>query len=103
MELKWAYSWAHAGRKCESNDEFIVGPSPVAYSEDHRVPRQLDQVGIDKIVEQFKEAALRAYKAGFDMIELHGAHGYLINEFLSPCLIRELMSTVEVEKIESDS
>jgi NADPH2 dehydrogenase len=81
---KMGIQLAHAGRKCESNDEFIVGPSPVAYSEDYRVPRQLDQVGIDKIVEQFKEAALRAYKAGFDMIELHGAHGYLINEFLSP-------------------
>lgn len=75
---------AHAGRKCESNDEFIVAPSPIPYSEDYRVPRELSKEDIYIIIEQFKNAARRADKAGFDMIEIHGAHGYLINEFLSP-------------------
>ncbi len=75
---------AHAGRKCESNDEFIVAPSPIRYSEDYRVPRELTKEEIAKIVLQFKDAARRANEAGFDIIEIHGAHGYLINEFLSP-------------------
>lgn len=75
---------AHAGRKCESNDEFIVAPSPIEFSDEYRIPRELDKEGIKKIVNQFKDAAKRAHEAGFDMIEIHGAHGYLINEFLSP-------------------
>lgn len=75
---------AHAGRKCESNDEFIVAPSPIGFSEDYRVPRELTKEGISKIVELFKHAARRANQAGFDIIEIHGAHGYLIHQFLSP-------------------
>ncbi len=75
---------AHAGRKCESNDEFIVAPSPIRFSEDYRIPRELTKEGISKIVELFKDAARRANQAGFDMIEIHGAHGYLIHQFLSP-------------------
>ncbi len=75
---------AHAGRKCESNDEFIVAPSPLRFSDEYRVPRELSKDGIKEIVSQFKDAARRANEAGFDMIEIHGAHGYLINEFLSP-------------------
>lgn len=81
---KMGIQLAHAGRKCQSNDNFIVGPSPIRYSEDYRIPRELDKEGIKKIVGQFKDATKRADLAGFDTIELHGAHGYLINEFLSP-------------------
>ncbi len=81
---KMGIQLAHAGRKCESNDDFIVGPSPIRFSDDYRIPRELDKEGIQRIVQQFKEAARRAELAGFDTIELHGAHGYLINEFLSP-------------------
>lgn len=81
---KMGIQLAHAGRKCESNDDFIVGPSPIRFSDDYRIPRELDKEGIQRIVQQFKEAARRVELAGFDTIELHGAHGYLINEFLSP-------------------
>lgn len=75
---------AHAGRKCESDDEYIVAPSPIPYSDDYRWPKKLSKEEIKEIVNQFKAAAERAEKAGFDLIEIHGAHGYLISEFLSP-------------------
>lgn len=75
---------SHAGRKCESDDEYIVGPSAIRYSMDYRKPRELSKDDIKEIVDQFKQAARRANEAGFDTIEIHGAHGYLISEFLSP-------------------
>ncbi|WFA08104.1 NADPH dehydrogenase NamA [Tissierella sp. Yu-01] len=81
---KMGIQLAHAGRKCESNDEFIVAPSPIEFSDEYRIPMELDNDGIKEIVGQFKDAAKRADAAGFHMIEIHGAHGYLINEFLSP-------------------
>jgi 2,4-dienoyl-CoA reductase-like NADH-dependent reductase (Old Yellow Enzyme family) len=90
---------AHAGRKAshqqpwtggkqvpsdESNGWKSYAPSPVAFIESEEAPLELDKAGIEKIKADFKAAAARAVKAGFDVIELHGAHGYLINEFLSP-------------------
>lgn len=81
---KIAIQLAHAGRKCTSNDEYIVAPSPLRFSEEYRVPRELTVEEIKGLVKSFRDAALRAYKAGFDAIEIHGAHGYLIHEFLSP-------------------
>lgn len=75
---------SHAGRKCQSDDEYIVAPSPIQHSKDYRTPRELSKDDIRVIIHEFKEAARRAYKAGFDTIEIHGAHGYLISEFLSP-------------------
>jgi len=75
----------HAGRKCGVKDaEFIVAPSPVAYSDHYQTPKELSIEEIKQIVTDFKDAAIRAQKAGYDVIELHGAHGYLINQFLSP-------------------
>lgn len=81
---KIAIQLAHAGRKCESNDEYIVAPSPIRFSEKYRLPRELSVEEIKDLVNSFKDAAIRADKAGFDAIEIHGAHGYLIHEFLSP-------------------
>ena len=89
---------AHAGRKASvtepwNGDKLIpvteggwktFGPSPVAFSEEKDTPVELTQEGIEKIVADFKSAASRALLAGFKVIELHGAHGYLINEFMSP-------------------
>jgi 2,4-dienoyl-CoA reductase-like NADH-dependent reductase (Old Yellow Enzyme family) len=60
-----------------------VAPSPVAF-EGFAVPAALDTEGIERIVEAFRTAARRALDAGFDVIELHGAHGYLVHQFLSP-------------------
>ncbi len=75
---------AHAGRKCTSSDEYIVAPSAIRFSEEYREPRELSIAEIKEIVLAFKEAARRSNEAGFDSIEIHGAHGYLIHEFLSP-------------------
>lgn len=75
---------AHAGRKSDSGDEYIVAPSPIRHSSEYQEPKELSKLDIKELIESFKESAKRADKAGFDMIEIHAAHGYLIHEFLSP-------------------
>jgi NADPH2 dehydrogenase len=75
---------AHAGRKSEVMSEPSIAPSAIAFSEKYRVPVEMSVEDIKAVVNSFREGALRAFKAGFDIIEIHGAHGYLINEFLSP-------------------
>jgi 2,4-dienoyl-CoA reductase-like NADH-dependent reductase (Old Yellow Enzyme family) len=61
-----------------------VGPSAIAFNEKYATPRDLDQAGIDAVVAAFRAAAQRAERAGFDVVEIHAAHGYLLHEFLSP-------------------
>ncbi|PWK11622.1 NADPH dehydrogenase NamA [Tumebacillus permanentifrigoris] len=74
---------AHAGVKAET-DEPNVAPSALTHFPRYTVPQELSVAEIGEIVEKFKAAAVRAVQAGFDTVELHGAHGYLLNEFLSP-------------------
>jgi NADPH2 dehydrogenase len=74
----------HAGRKCEAESEKIIAPSPIAFNEEYRVPAEMTKEDIKAVVAAFKAAAQRAKQAGYDVLEIHGAHGYLINEFLSP-------------------
>jgi 2,4-dienoyl-CoA reductase-like NADH-dependent reductase (Old Yellow Enzyme family) len=90
---------AHAGRKAStqqpwvgnrvlSTDEGgfrpIVAPSAIPFRPDDPRPDELDAAGIARIVKAFGDAAERALRAGFRVIELHAAHGYLLHEFLSP-------------------
>lgn len=80
---------AHAGRKAWSAErgfgpETPVAPSAVAYNDASNTPHALTLDEIDALVERWKTAAQRAEAVGFDVIEIHGAHGYLIHEFLSP-------------------
>lgn len=75
---------AHAGRKCEVKSEKIIAPSPLAFDDSYPTPREMTKEDIETVINSFKEGARRANEAGFDTIEIHGAHGYLINEFLSP-------------------
>lgn len=74
----------HAGRKCDSASDQPVAPSAIAVDDDYRVPEALSLEGIQEVVAAFGRAAARAQAAGYDLIEIHGAHGYLIHEFLSP-------------------
>src|SRR3954471_4601421 len=90
---------AHAGRKAstrrpweptgtvppaEGGWENVVAPSAVAFAENYPAPHSLTIDGIKQVVEAFAAAARRACDAGFRVIEIHAAHGYLIHEFLSP-------------------
>lgn len=90
---------AHAGRKASTHPAWgthgrgtlsaaeggwvTVAPSPVAFTGYHE-PIELDQAGVDQVVADFASAARRAVAAGFDVIEIHAAHGYLLHQFLSP-------------------
>ncbi|TXF74891.1 NADPH dehydrogenase NamA [Chryseobacterium sp.] len=92
-ESKIGIQLAHAGRKGSTwNGKQIsleegwktVAPSPIPYEESERIPHELTVEEIRDLVKSFKVAAKRAIDAGFDLIELHAAHGYLIHQFLSP-------------------
>ncbi|MDU5111837.1 MAG: NADH:flavin oxidoreductase/NADH oxidase, partial [Clostridium sp.] len=80
---KVAIQIAHAGRKA-IDAEVPVAPSPIAFDESYKTPRELTTEEVKEMVEKFRLAVRRAVKAGFDTIEIHGAHGYLIHEFHSP-------------------
>jgi 2,4-dienoyl-CoA reductase-like NADH-dependent reductase (Old Yellow Enzyme family) len=89
---------AHAGRKASRHVPWeggkwlqanegawqTVSASPLAFAEGEPVPKELSWEEIKEIIQDFKHAALRAREAGFKVIEIHAAHGYLIHEFLSP-------------------
>ncbi|MCO5945665.1 NADPH dehydrogenase NamA [Mucilaginibacter flavidus] len=81
-ELPWlGNAWLAPG---QLNGWQTVAPSPVPFAATEDAPLELDKAGIEKVKADFKAAAARALAAGFKVIEIHGAHGYLINEFLSP-------------------
>ena len=73
----------HAGRKADIEGP-IIAPSAIAFSDRYQIPQEMTRDQIEKTILQFKEGVLKAKEAGFDIIELHGAHGYLISQFLSP-------------------
>lgn len=74
----------HAGRKAKVGFGRVVAPSELAFNETYRTPEAMTEQDIKEAVERFRQAAVRAQEAGYDVLELHGAHGYLINQFLSP-------------------
>ena len=77
-----AIQLAHAGRKAD--DPEAVAPSALAYSEKSFMPREMTAHDLDAVIRGFREAAQRAAAAGFQAVEIHAAHGYLLHEFLSP-------------------
>ncbi|KAJ2720886.1 hypothetical protein GGI07_004331 [Coemansia sp. Benny D115] len=62
----------------------VYAPSAIAYDESHYTPKEITIEQIEEVQQAFVDAAVRADKAGFDVIELHSAHGYLLQEFISP-------------------
>ena len=92
-ESKIGIQLAHAGRKGSTwNGKQIsieegwetVAPSPIPFADDERIPHELTNAEVKSLVKNFQEAAKRAINAGFDLIEIHAAHGYLLHQFLSP-------------------
>lgn len=76
----------HAGRQANSNvcGAQPVGPSAIPHSKEFEVPRELGKDEIEELVEAFSSAAQRAVEARFNAVEVHGAHGFLLNQFMSP-------------------
>jgi 2,4-dienoyl-CoA reductase-like NADH-dependent reductase (Old Yellow Enzyme family) len=89
---------AHAGRKASTAAPWdggkkvdpadggweVIAPSAIPFSDDYPSPRAMTTADIEKVVADFVAAAERAVRAGFQVIEVHAAHGYLLHEFLSP-------------------
>lgn len=89
---------AHAGRKASTDAPWRGGgplppgeqcwqplaPSAIPYDSDYQVPLELTAADLDEIEEQFRSATRRAIESGFQVVEIHMAHGYLLHEFLSP-------------------
>ena len=79
-----AIQLAHAGRKSGVNQSQAIAPTAIRFSQDYPEPNAMSLTDIQTVILSFKHAARRAQEAGFDGIEIHGAHGYLINQFISP-------------------
>ena len=62
----------------------VIGPSPVAWSPANQVPREMTRDDMDRVRDEFVRAAAMAARAGFDLLELHCAHGYLLSAFITP-------------------
>lgn len=89
---------AHAGRKASRSAPWngnkllaphergwhTVAPSAIAFAAGETPPLALDKAGIEKVVNDFASATARAVKAGYELLEIHAAHGYLLHQFLSP-------------------
>lgn len=89
---------AHAGRKASAASPWNGGrkvandnggwetfaPSAIAYHDNETAPIALDKNGIQKVISDFKSATKRALEAGYQVLEIHGAHGYLLHQFMSP-------------------
>ena len=96
-DARIAVQLAHAGRKASCHVSWegggplppdraweIIAASAIPFSPDSQVPKQMNRDDMDRIVEAFAQGARWADEAGFDMIEIHGAHGYLLSTFISP-------------------
>ena len=75
---------AHCGSQRVIGAGKVLAPSPIAWGEGKPVPREMDEDDIEQVLVAFAAAAGRLAVAGFDLVELQGAHGYLINTFISP-------------------
>ena len=93
-----AIQLAHAGRKASTYAPWkgrgavreqeggwqTIAPSPISFADNYPLPKEMSRQEIQNVIEQFKSAAERSIGAGFELVELHFAHGYLVHEFFSP-------------------
>lgn len=97
--MPFAIQLAHAGRKASTDKPWAgkgqfkpneahgwqtVSASDIPFQADEHPPKALSQLEIEQVIADFAESAKRAVEAGFDLIELHAAHGYLLHQFMSP-------------------
>ncbi|KUJ12348.1 FMN-linked oxidoreductase, partial [Mollisia scopiformis] len=80
----WLSAGAVAGEDVNGWPKNVKAPSAVPYNEDHATPIEMSERDIEDVKKAWGEAVKRAVRAGFDVIEIHNAHGYLLHEFLSP-------------------
>jgi 2,4-dienoyl-CoA reductase-like NADH-dependent reductase (Old Yellow Enzyme family) len=95
----WGAQLAHAGRKASTARPWegggpldpgaggwtpIVAPSALPFDEGYQTPAELDEAGIERVINGFRDAARRALDAGMQIVEVHAAHGYLLHQFMSP-------------------
>jgi 2,4-dienoyl-CoA reductase-like NADH-dependent reductase (Old Yellow Enzyme family) len=77
--------WEGSGRVELADGGWIpIAPSPLPFSSEYHLPREMTKADIQRVTQEFVQAAQYSLNAGFDIVELHAAHGYLIHEFLSP-------------------
>jgi anthraniloyl-CoA monooxygenase len=76
--------WEGANEPLEEGNWPVIGPSAVPYSPKNQVPRPMDRSDMDRVVAEFERATRMAKEAGFDLLEIHAAHGYLLSAFLTP-------------------
>src|SRR4029079_10827080 len=93
-----AIQLAHAGRKASTNLPWLgheplgperggwqtIAPSPIPFDDGYAIPREMSADDIDASVVHFSDATVYSLHGGFEVVEIHMAHGYLLNEFLSP-------------------
>jgi anthraniloyl-CoA monooxygenase len=75
--------WEDADAPLLEDNWPVIGPSPVAWSPRNQVPREMTRTDMDTVRDEFVRAAIMAARAGFDLLELHCAHGYLLSAFIS--------------------
>ncbi|WP_170552687.1 bifunctional salicylyl-CoA 5-hydroxylase/oxidoreductase [Ruegeria atlantica] len=76
--------WEGMDQPLEEGNWPLISASAIAWSDDNAIPKAMDRWDMDRVIAEFAAAAQMADRAGFDMIELHAAHGYLISSFISP-------------------
>jgi len=80
--------WEGANEPLDEGNWPVTGPSAVPYSPKNQIPRPMDRSDMDRVIGEFERATRMANDAGFDLLEIHAAHGYLLSAFLTPLLNR---------------